>query len=187
MNTLIAIISRSVSTVLFFISAVVLISCNDSVKNELNTADIPSLEDSAVSFNHEIVKTESQEIDDFISRYQWKMSKTQTGLRYMIYKKSTGPIARQGDIAGILYKITLLNGDKVFETGPADVVKVEIGKRSVVSGLEEGIMLMKKGERAKLIVPSHLAYGLLGDLEKIPARAVLVYDVEVCSINPSGN
>jgi FKBP-type peptidyl-prolyl cis-trans isomerase len=163
---------------------VVFISCNDTVKNDLNNTDINSLEDSAVSFNHEIVKTEIQEIDDFISRYQWEMSKTQTGLRYMIYKKGTGAIARQGDIVGILYKITLLNGDKVFETGPASIVKVEVGKRSVVSGLEEGIMLMKEGEKAKLIVPSHLAYGLLGDLAKIPARAVLVYDVEVCSINP---
>jgi FKBP-type peptidyl-prolyl cis-trans isomerase FkpA len=186
LNILITNVFRSVCAVIFFLSAVVLISCNDSVKNDPDTTDIPALEDSAVNFNHEIVKSEIQEIDDFISRYGWKMSITQTGLRYMIYKKGAGSIARQGDIVGVLYKITLLNGDMVFETGPASIVKVETGKRTVVSGLEEGIMLMKKGERAKLIVPSHLAYGLLGDLEKIPARAVLVYDVEVCSINPPG-
>jgi len=38
---------------------------------------------------------------------------------------------------------------------------------------------MRQGDRAKLIVPSHLAFGLLGDLKKIPAGATLVYDIEI--------
>ena len=52
----------------------------------------------------------------------------------------------------------------------------------VESGLEEGILLMKTGGKAKFILPPHLAYGLPGDGKKIPARAILVYDVELLSI-----
>ena len=36
------------------------------------------------------------------------------------------------------------------------------------SGLEEGLLLMKVGDKAKFIIPSHLAFGLLGDENRIP-------------------
>ena len=51
-----------------------------------------------------------------------------------------------------------------------------------VAFLEEGILLLKEGDRAKFIIPSHLAFGLLGDMKKIPAKAVLVYDIELIKI-----
>ena len=41
---------------------------------------------------------------------------------------------------------------------------------------------MKVGDIAKFILPSHLAFGLLGDEEKIPKRATLVYHVELLTI-----
>ena len=113
------------------------------------------------------------------------MNETQTGLRYLVYKKGEGNRVEQGDVVAIKYKINLLNGDMVFRSDSISLVHIEVGARTVVSGLEEGLMLMKKGDRAKLIVPSHLAYGVLGDMAKIPARAVLVYDVEVCAIKRS--
>jgi FKBP-type peptidyl-prolyl cis-trans isomerase len=43
-------------------------------------------------------------------------------------------------------------------------------------------MLMKEGEKAIFIIPSHLAFGLLGDENKIPKRATLVYDVELVQV-----
>jgi FKBP-type peptidyl-prolyl cis-trans isomerase FkpA len=154
-------------------------SCNETSSKKKSFADLQSMDDSVATYNQQIVRTEIQEIDDFILRYHWKMKETPTGLRYMIYKTGSGPDARQGDIVSIKYRVNLLNGDLVYLSDSTSLLTVEIGKRTVVSGLEEGIMLMKKGGRAKFIVPSHLAYGLLGDLEKIPARAALVYDVEL--------
>ncbi len=132
--------------------------------------------------NHQLVGTEIQEIDDFMHRYHWDMNETQTGLRYMIYRHGTGPCAEPGSRVGIKYKVSLLNGDLVLIPDSTRIFTFELGKRNVTSGLEEGVMLMKKGSRAKLIVPSHLAFGLLGDMDKIPSRAVLVYDVELCEI-----
>lgn len=123
-----------------------------------------------------------QEIDDFINRYHWEMTRTETGLRYMIYNAGKGPFVKKGDLVELKYKISLLNGDVVGSSESSSTLSVEIGKRNVVSGLEEGLMFMNKGTHAKLIVPSHLAYGLLGDMAKIPARAALVIDVELCSV-----
>jgi FKBP-type peptidyl-prolyl cis-trans isomerase len=41
---------------------------------------------------------------------------------------------------------------------------------------------MNVGDRAKFIVPSHLAFGLLGDQKMIPPQATLVYDVELINL-----
>jgi FKBP-type peptidyl-prolyl cis-trans isomerase len=49
----------------------------------------------------------------------------------------------------------------------------------VESGLHEGIKYMKKGEKARLILPPHLAHGLIGDMNKIPMNATLIYDIQV--------
>jgi FKBP-type peptidyl-prolyl cis-trans isomerase len=111
------------------------------------------------------------------------MKKTQTGLRYLIYKAGSGRVPQPGSKVAIRYRVNLLTGDQVYETGHSTIFTFELGKRDVISGLEEGVMLMNKGSSAKLIVPSHLAFGLLGDQEKIPTRAVLVYDVELIEIN----
>jgi FKBP-type peptidyl-prolyl cis-trans isomerase len=52
----------------------------------------------------------------------------------------------------------------------------------VESGLEEGILLLREGDKAKFILPPHLAHGLLGDDNKIPARSIIVYDLELLSL-----
>jgi FKBP-type peptidyl-prolyl cis-trans isomerase len=41
---------------------------------------------------------------------------------------------------------------------------------------------MKAGDKARLLVPKHLAYGLLGDDKRIPANSILFYDVELLSV-----
>jgi FKBP-type peptidyl-prolyl cis-trans isomerase len=168
----------------FSISVVFFISCTEAPLKTGSDRNVQTLEDSVIILNKHIVQSENQEIDDFIHRYQWEMIQTQTGLRYMIYKAGNGPNAKSGDIVSIKYKVNLLTGDLVYMSDSGAMLTFEVGKRNVVSGLEEGIMFMKKGSRAKLIVPSHLAFGLLGDMEKIPARAALVCDVELCAINP---
>ena len=152
-------------------------SCGDGPEKEAEVRSIRLMDDTLINFNQQVVQKESQEIDDFIRRYQWKMKTTQTGLRYMIYKNGTGKPARKGDVVSIHYSLRLLNGDLIFKTDSLVPFRFEIGKRKVTSGLEEGVLLMKPGDRAKLVVPSHLGYGLIGDLSMVPERAILVYDV----------
>lgn len=159
-----------------------LFSCGRSPEKDPVSGPVDMMDDTLISYNKELVRDESQEIDDFAHRYQWTMKTSQTGLRYMIYMQGNGDRAKKGDFVTIKYSVHLLNGDLVFQTDSLDSFTFEIGRRKVPNGLEEGIMLMKPGEKAKLIVPSHLAYGLIGDLDKVPNRAILVYDVEICEI-----
>jgi FKBP-type peptidyl-prolyl cis-trans isomerase len=110
------------------------------------------------------------------------MKETGTGLRYMIYRDGSGLKAEKGKVAILNYKLWLITGDLVYSSETNGPKSFLIGKGGVESGLEEGILLMKVGDKAKMILPSHLAHGLLGDEKKIPPRTAIVYDIELVEL-----
>ena len=57
-----------------------------------------------------------------------------------------------------------------------------IDKSDEESGLNEAVKFLSVGDKAKLILPSHLAHGLLGDLDKIPPQSILLIDVQLIKI-----
>jgi FKBP-type peptidyl-prolyl cis-trans isomerase len=153
---------------------------NESKQKEINRKQ---LKESLLKANKELIKTEDQLIRDYIERYQWEMKETGTGLRYWIYKNGKGKIATLNQVATINYQLSLLNGIICYSSEEKGPKKFKIGQGGIESGLEEGILLLRKGDRAKFIIPSHLAYGLIGDKNKIPPKATLVYDIELIELN----
>ena len=57
-----------------------------------------------------------------------------------------------------------------------------VGRGGVESGLEEAVLKLRKNSSAILILPPHLAHGLIGDGNKIPPKAILVYKIKVIDI-----
>jgi len=113
------------------------------------------------------------------------MKSTGTGLRYMIYKKGRGALAREGMVAVISFKVSLLNGRVCYtsdEKGPQEIL---IGQSDAESGLQEGITYLHVGDKAKMILPTHLAHGLIGDRDKIPPKSTIIYDVELLQLQES--
>ncbi len=137
--------------------------------------------------NKKLVESEDEQINDFIARYGWKMNSTGTGLRYLIYKHGNGASTERGKVAKMNFEVRLITGDLCYSSkgdGPKEML---LGKSGEISGLEEALLLMKVGDKAKFIIPSHLAFGLLGDENKIPKRATLVYDIELLEIKNATN
>jgi FKBP-type peptidyl-prolyl cis-trans isomerase len=159
----------------------ILFSCGTKTP-ETNKIDKKEIEESLVEVNKKLVKSEEAQIEDFIARYGWEMQETGTGLRYMIYQSGSGPLAKKGQVAKVIFTVSLLNGEVCYSSDTEGIKEFKIGRGGVESGIEEGILLMKKGDGAKFIIPSHLAFGLLGDMEKIPAKAALVYDIELIEL-----
>lgn len=135
-----------------------------------------------IEANKLMVKSEDQRIEDFIRRYGWQMETKGSGLRYMIYHEGKGEKADAGKIAMIDYTLSLLSGDTVYTSENEGIKSIPLGKGTAESGLEEGILLLNVGDKAKFIIPSHLAFGLFGDAKKVPAKATLVYDIELIEL-----
>lgn len=176
---------NSTRKIIIFITSAIMIlflaECNNPTdKNQVK--DPKKLKEDLIHANKAVVETESQQIDDFIERHHWPMKETSTGLRYFIYRKGNGPMPKEGSLVAVYYTISLLTGDTVYTSDQDGPLRFVVGKAQVISGLEEGILLLRQGDRAKFIIPSHLAYGLIGDQKKIKEKASLVYDIDVLQV-----
>ncbi len=159
------------------------ISCQSpSQEGRRSAADQSDIKESLIKANRFLIRSEEEDIADFLQRYGWKMEKSGTGLRYLIESTHKGQTAHYGQRVSLKYKVMLLTGDVIYDSDQFGLKDFIVGRGGVETGLEEGILLLRKGDQAKFILPSHLAFGLLGDSEKIPPRTPIVYILEVIDI-----
>ncbi|MFV0531173.1 MAG: peptidylprolyl isomerase [Flavobacteriales bacterium] len=109
--------------------------------------------------------------------------KTSSGLRYRITKTNDGIPAEKNKIVSVHYTGKLTNG-QVFDSSLQrnEPIEFPLGIGHVIPGWDEGIQLLKVGEKATFIIPSDLAYGSKGAGGIIPPNAVLIFDVELLGV-----
>ncbi len=159
-----------------------LFSCKQETKN-LTEKEYKKTQEALVEVNKILIKKDSEKIAGYIKRRNLDMIETQTGLWYIIYEKGSGKKSKEGLYATINFNVSLLDGTECYSSDSFGPKHFEIGRGGIESGLEEGILLLREGDKAKFILPPHLAHGLIGDDNKIPARSIIVYDVELLELN----
>ena len=109
--------------------------------------------------------------------------KTESGLRYKIIQKGTGVKAQKGKTVAVHYKGQLTDGS-VFDSSYKrnQPIDFKLGVGQVISGWDEGIQLLNVGDKARLVIPSHLGYGSSGAGGVIPPDATLIFDVELVDV-----
>lgn len=140
------------------------------------------LKDPFIEGNKKIVNLENEEIELFIKRYGWQPHNTGSGLRIQITENGQGEFPKKGDIVTVQYQTLLLNGKTIYNSETEGVKKIAVDKSDEITGLHEAVKLMKKGAKARLVIPSHLAYGVTGDGNKISGRAPLAFYLELTEI-----
>ncbi|MFV8224750.1 peptidylprolyl isomerase [Christiangramia aquimixticola] len=108
---------------------------------------------------------------------------TDSGLRYQIIQKGDGAQAEKGKTVAVHYKGQLADGT-VFDSSYKRNQPLEfpIGVGHVIQGWDEGIQLLQVGDKARLVIPSHLGYGERGAGGVIPPNATLIFDVELMNV-----
>ena len=140
-------------------------------------------EETLLRINKYLVGKDADIIRGYLKRRNWTMNTSPTGLWYMIYRKGNGAPAKTGKEATINYKVWLLDGTLCYSSDSLGQKKFRIGKGGVEKGLEEGILLLHVGDKARFIMPPHLADGLIGDEDRIPPRSIILYDLELVNIS----
>lgn len=124
-------------------------------------------------------KQQEQELDELAAGFD----KTDSGLRYKIIQKGDGKKAEKGKSVSVHYKGMLPDG-KLFDSSykRRQPISFPLGMGQVIAGWDEGIQLLKVGDKARLVIPPHLAYGSNGAGGVIPPNATLVFDVELMDV-----
>lgn len=124
----------------------------------------------------EIMQKNKQMIEEVSKGYL----ETDSGLRYTVLSKGNGDSPNKGELVKVHYKGQLLD-ETVFDSSYKrnEPIEFKVGIGQVIPGWDEGIMLLKKGDKARFVIPSNLAYGESGAGGVIPPNATLIFEVEL--------
>ncbi len=168
---------KKIVSLSFIVLLLILIACDNDVNQTPLQLDPKKVENKLAEVHKKNIKVEDQQIDDYLERRNWDFVRTKSGLRYKIYDEGIGikPKERQGVV--LEYTLNLIRGDIVYDSKTDGLKLFVIGTGDEPTGLHEIVQLMQVGAKAKVILPSYLAYGVIGDEKKIPPRATLFYDL----------
>lgn len=146
--------------------------------------------------SEEQLAVDIKKIQDYMAENNLNATKTESGLFYIIEEEGDGEQVEEGNTVAVNYTGYVLDGT-IFDTSVEEVAKendifnegrpyepfnVMVGKGRVIPGWDEGLQLLKGGSKAKLLIPSTLAYGPRQAGEVIKPNSILVFDVEVVDV-----
>lgn len=108
---------------------------------------------------------------------------TKSGLQYEELTAGKGKKPTAEDIVKVHYRGTLIDGTE-FDSSYARKEPVSFPLNGVIPGWTEGLQLIKEGGKARLVIPSELAYGPGGMGGAIGPNETLIFEVELLEINP---
>lgn len=167
----------------FFTILVVMISgCRQKPDNNQS---IPAkvAKDALRNINKALVDNDRELIKAYIDRHRLEgMEENGSGLFSFVWGDTLGIKAKEGSVVVIDYTVSLLDGTLCYTSNEGKPKEFMVGFGGVESGLEMAMLLMRKGQKGKFILPPHLAHGMLGDNDKIPPRSIIVYDVHLLNV-----
>jgi len=141
----------------------------------------------------EQLKKDDKAIADYLAGKKIQAVKAPQGTYVEIITPGEGDPVDSSKVLKVFYTGRTMEEGKVFDSntdtafGHAEIFSVNMGampgtQGSVIKGWTDGLSLLKKGGKAKLYIPSSLAYGSQGAGADIKPNANLLFDVEVVDV-----
>lgn len=140
----------------------------EELKNEINTMRQKYI-DSSNDILNQYIKSNNILVEPFPS-----------GLYYIEINEGKGKQPVKGEKVRIRYIAKLLNS-RVIDNSMDTIIEIMLGKNQIFPGMEEGIMNMRKGGKAQLVIPYDLAFGEEGS-SIVPPYSALNIEIELVDI-----
>ncbi len=161
---------------------VLLASCQDPAPqipyNKLPKDD-PT--ESLIEMNKEFAAIEDSLIRAYIDSLSIPFTTTKSGLRYYITNQGEGDSISMTDQVTYRYSVKLLDGSTCDKL--TDVVKTEnLGHCEIERGYREALSLLKQSGSGVFVMPSFLAYGVIGVPKCIPSWTPIECTITVIEV-----
>ncbi len=169
--------------ILVLIAVLLLVGCKQRGNGNTKRLNPTETKKQLEHVNRLLVVKDKEQIEAYIEKQQLEgMQENKAGLFYLVWGEPTGDYVETNNIVILNYKVSLLDGTECYNTKKGSPKEFLVGHGGVESGLEMAVLLMKEGQKGKFILPPHLAHGLIGDNNRIPPLAILVFDIELLAV-----
>ncbi len=168
---IIKVMRKKFNSALLALLAIVIVSCNPARKYE---------------------EEEKSQIEDYIAKNNITVSPDGNGIYLIVQTPGTGDPIREGDSVGVWYKGYFLNGQEFTNNLEADTpYRFRVGTPDLIQGWSLALVKMKMGTKAKVLMPSKVAYGPSGYstwdiygyyVTIIPGYTPLIFEMEVAEL-----
>lgn len=163
-----------------------------SIKIVRNGKEAKSFKTDETSFKSYVSKFAEEDAKAFenamneampIIKQKWpKAVKDTDGVYFFISKEGKGALPKKGQTLTMKYKGSLIDGRVFDDSDMHEPLSFESGMGRLIKGFDSQAAKMKIGEMRTIIIPPELGYGKKGAGDVIPANAVLVFELELLSI-----
>lgn len=127
-------------------------------------------------------KEEASSISKYIIDNKITVKPTADGIYYIETLKGKGENISEGKNVKVMYTGKFTDGN-VFDSNMkpgGQPLEFLVGEHKMIPGMEKAVIMMKKGGKGTVIIPSSLAYGNGGGQMK--PYATLIFDIEVVDV-----
>ena len=173
---------RKMINALYATLCIVLLLLLNSCNNDIPITDLSenngkqSYKTNMMTASNYVAKSEETEIDGYVKRRRWTdMKRMENGLRIWEYQKGEKAINYDEEVV-FSYSVQSISGKDIYVN---ELDTIVVGRNEPNIGLDKAMLFLHHGSKAKLILPSHLGYGFIGDSDRIGTNMILVYDIEI--------
>lgn len=162
---------------------------NQTIRYKIKLHEVKSEAQMRKDFEAEMESRKNSEKDalqQYITENGISQTPTADGIYIIPIKKGNGSKVEEWKKITVNYTGRFLDG-KVFDTSDKSIdaeahepMTYVVGEQAMIKGWDLAIKTMSQGDRAKVIIPSELAYGPGNG--NIPPYSTLVFDIEVVSV-----
>lgn len=126
------------------------------------------------------LEAERADIDRFIAKEKTPYERTGSGMHYSVIERLSGTKPKPGDRVSVSCSMSLLDGKLLFSASELGVLRWAVEREEIEPiGLHEAVQLLGRGDSARFVLPSHLAYGISGSQGKVPMASAVVIDLRL--------
>jgi len=177
---------KNVLFLYFAIILVLLFSCKNQYQERIDSAPSNNMRDFLIDFTKNMIEDEEKLIDSLLLLSEYPFSKDSTGIRinidHQLHNDKLG-YPEDGDYVAVLYNCVVFDQiETISDNTFLDTLTFKIGYSKQMRGLNYAIKLLKVGDKAKIIIPSYLGFGLSGYEESVPPYSTLLLNIKLLNI-----
>lgn len=165
-----------------------LIACSQSPQLPSNKVPPDDENEKLIVLNKAIIHTENDQMEAYIRQHHLTATTSPYGFQYVVIKEGKGESPKNNDFVFYQYSMSLLDGSVCYSNLQSDQIsQLRVGHTTMIRGIELGLMTMKPGGESLFIIPSNLAYSVLGDRHLIPPYSPLIVTLKLIRVENREN